>query len=128
MDIADKIGQYKRSLSDEKNTLFRNNMVCKLTGVTFENRQEVLHLIEKNTPLKLQRERNNTYDFHAIKVLAFVNDEWKGAGYVTKGTNEIISYTMDCGIELDVDVEDRLGNPDRGYNYGLMVTIKRRND
>ena len=124
--IMNSIANYKRKLTSTEDNLFRDNLVCKLTGVTFEDRQDALKEVISTTKLKLDRERNNPYDFNAVKVKGFINSDWKDLGYIPKEVNESVANALDKGVKLKVHYKERLGDPEIGYNYGLMVVVNRR--
>ena len=125
MNLLSRVKNYKEALTGQKNDVFRGRLVCKLTGVTFEGRQKKLAAVGRNTPLKLERERGNEYDFHAVRVLAKIEDVWQDIGYIPRTNNKDIAHALDCGVVLQASVRSRLGNPAEGFNFGLQVDVER---
>jgi hypothetical protein len=120
-DILKKLGTYKATLDKP---LFNDLMLCRVTGVSFDDRQETLRYVGKDTDLKLERDRHNKHDFHAVKVKALVDEVWKEVGFVPASMNKDIAQALDAGVCLDVKVWNKTGGGG-GYNYGLTITIKR---
>lgn len=123
MDLLDQVKVYKDTLNDN---LFNGLLCVKLSGVTYDNRQKFLKLVEQDTPLKLVRDRTNEHDFHAVSVLAFIDESWKDVGFIPKEVNRDIALALDSGIDLGAKVWKKVGGGEENYFYGLTITVKRK--
>jgi len=123
-DILNQVRAYKNKLQGAPHDLFRGVLMCKVTGVTFDGRQEVIKKIAMDTPIRLQRDRRNEHDFNAVNVIAFVDDEWRDAGFVPASMNKEISTALDAGVELGAKVWKKVGG-DNDFHHGLTITITR---
>lgn len=125
MDI-NKIKNYANRLKEET-VLVNDRLIAKLTGVTFDGRQENIALLDGNTKLKLQRDRRNTYDFFAVSVLAEVNGSWIDVGFIPRPMNKKLCSMLDNGDDLDVVVHRITGgmvsSNGEQLNRGLEVRI-----
>lgn len=126
MDIS-KVQKYANRLKLEENGLDRK-IIAKATGVTFDNRQELLTKIVKDTPIKLERDRRNKFDFYAVNILAEIDGEWQQVGFIPKKMNKDICRTLDNGKALNCSVHRVTGGgtfagTDEPLNYGLEITI-----
>ena len=97
-------------------------MFCKVSGVTYDGKQEVLKQVAQDTPIKLERERRNEFDFYAVKVMAYVDLEWQSVGYVPASINKEIATTLDTGLQLRARVWKKSGGEGEFF-YGLTITI-----
>ena len=66
-----------------------NSYHSKIVGVTFEGRQDVINLMDKDTPLRFRREAENEYDPNAVAVDAQVihvapMPEWLPICYIAR--------------------------------------------
>ena len=66
---------YAEHVRSEDNGLDRR-IIARLAGVTFEGRQKMLAKMDNRTPVRLERDRRNEYDFHAVKVMAKIKNRW----------------------------------------------------
>jgi len=123
-DIIDKLKVYKTIMKNASIPLFDGVMVCKLTGVTYDNRQSYLEKVEETTKLRLERDRRNDYDFHAVKVMAEISGQWEDVGFVPSKVNKIIAQALDSGVKLRAKVWKLTGGQD-GFYRGLSITIAR---
>ena len=124
MNLLDKVRIYKGLLQGSAHSLFRGMMVCKLSGVTFDGRQEALMLVDEDTPIRLVRDRRNEYDFHAVSVEAFVELKWKDVGFIPASINKDIASALDAGVKLEAKVWRRIGGEGDFY-HGLSIIINR---
>ncbi|MCK5020700.1 MAG: hypothetical protein KAS32_27010 [Candidatus Peribacteraceae bacterium] len=124
-ELLDKVKAYKNKLRGAAHSLFRGVLLCKLTGVTYDNRQKNLTQVKENTPIKLLRDRRNKYDFNAINVVALINKEWKDLGFIPSSMNKEISTALDAGVKLKAKVWKRSGG-DGDFHRGLTITITRQ--
>ena len=135
MDRA-KLRHYAAKVKLE-NTGLNRRIVARLAGVTFDGRQDVIAKVEKNTDLRLIRDRRNEYDFYAVGVWAFLplykefTDELEGfhqVGYVPQKMSKLISHSLDKGIDLKCSVHRKTGGMVSEYSgerlsFGLEVNI-----
>lgn len=89
----------------------------KLTGVTYNNRQQNIALLEKGKKLEVVREVNNEYDKNAIELF----DGNNSIGYIPSETVRKLSLKYDVGSEIEVFVEKITGG--NGNFYGVNVRI-----
>jgi HIRAN domain-containing protein len=60
-------------------------IVCKVSGVTFDNRQDIIAKLSGKEPCRIQPEPSNKYDPHALAVLVAMPDGTIAhVGYVPK--------------------------------------------
>jgi hypothetical protein len=124
MNILDQVRVYKGFLTGSAHTLFRDLMVCKISGVSFDGRQEVIQKIDSETLLRVVRDRRNEHDFYAVKVEAFVDASWRDAGFIPASINKEIAPALDAGVPLTVKLWRKTGGENE-YFHGFSVTIKR---
>lgn len=105
-------------------------IVARVAGVTFEGRQDHLANVGAGTELRLERDRRNKYDFHAVGVWARIGPEatWEHVGFIPSTMSKLISKSLDNGVDLSVSVHRRTGgmvNEETGkkLNYGLEIKI-----
>ena len=125
MDL-NKLKKYADNVRSEDNGLDRK-IIAKLVGVSFEGRQDILAEVGKKTLVKLERDRRNEYDFHAVRVLAEVEGEWEQAGFIPRTMSPLIAKSLDKGVPLSVKVHRVLGgmanSSGEKLNYGLEINI-----
>lgn len=122
LDLLDQIRIYKTVLINESPTTVGGRVYCKVSGVSFDGRQEAVRLIEQDTPVRLVRDRRNEHDFYAISVQVYVSGSWKDAGYVPAKINKEIALYMDSGKELSANVWRKVGG-DGDYYHGFTIVI-----
>ena len=102
-------------------------MTSRVSGVTYENRQQLLEYIasRKKEDLKvyLRRDRANTYDKYAVAVVVGIKDVgYAHIGYLSKGLAQSIAGIIDKEIPVKADIRI-IG----GYGYkeilGALVNI-----
>lgn len=132
-----KLRHYAAKVKLENKGLDRR-IVARITGVTFDGRQEVLARVEKNTPLRLERDRRNEYDFYAVGVWAFLPlykdfteelEGWQQVGFIPKNMSKLISRSLDNGVVLECSVHKVSGGmvsefSGEQFNYGLEVVLQ----
>ena len=84
---------------------FPQELVIKVVGVTFDNRQNLLRFLTKKSVFKLERDRTNKFDFYAVKVKSKINGIWAQIGFIPKTYSKTISELMDSGVKLFVELE-----------------------
>ncbi len=80
----------------------------KVVGVTFENRQSALSMLESGVELALVREPENEYDPNAISVRLLNGTQ---LGFLNRHLARRIAPVMDEGIEYDAAVSSVTGGP-----------------
>lgn len=120
--IKQSLNSYKQYVADRHDPDFIGTLVAKVTGVTFDGRQENLKRVDENTELKLERDRRNPHDFHAIKVMALIGNEWKELGFVPASMNKQVAQAMDNGSSFKVGLWKLVGG-EGDFHIGLSVTI-----
>lgn len=121
-ELLNKVRVYKDFLEGCSHSSFDGVMFCKVSGVTYDGKQEVLKQVAQDTPIKLERERRNEFDFYAVKVMAYVDLEWQSVGYVPASINKEIATTLDTGLQLRARVWKKSGGEGEFF-YGLTITI-----
>ena len=122
--LLQNIKDYQKSLVDPTGNFFNGTMLCKVSGVTFDNRQKVLEHVSESTKIKLSREADNKHDSSAVKVMALINGEWGEVGYVPATMNKEIAEALDNGVFLSAHVWQKVGGGE--YFYGLTIKILRK--
>jgi len=120
MDL-NKLREYAKQIKYEDGVVDRN-IIARVSGVTFEGRQELLSQIDKQTLIKVERERRNEYDFYAVKVVAKINKRWQQIGYLPKKMSRLVATSLDNGITMSARVQRVKGGVD-GLNYGLDINL-----
>ena len=105
------------------------SMTVRVSGTTFENRQERLEFLKRfrleDLSVTLEREPNNQYDRNAIQVVVHIKLIRKKTviGYIPKGLARELSKVMDIGVQLKASLMQIIG----GYSYketlGALVNI-----
>ena len=105
------------------------SMTVRVSGTTFENRQERLEFLKRfrleDLSVTLEREPNNQYDRNAIQVVVHIKPITKKTviGYIPKGLARELSKVIDIGVQLKASLMQIIG----GYSYketlGALVNI-----
>lgn len=99
-----------------------NSFFTKLSGVTFDNRQDVIELLQAGDPLRLVREPDNEFDPMACAVH---DAHGSMVGYLNRRLAAAIAPLVDGGVAYDVEVADVTGgSADRAW--GLNVILSKR--
>jgi len=122
--LNDRLNRRKEKIQSEQLDKFDGVLFCHVTGASFGSRQEIIKQIGGSTLLRLDRDRRNEFDFHAVLVMAFVNDEWQEAGFVPSTVNKSVAQSLDAGDSLKVGLWRKNGGED-GFLYGLSITISK---
>jgi hypothetical protein len=109
--------------------LLDKKIVAKVTGVTFDGRQDNLALITKDTSIKLERDRRNSYDFYAVKVMGLVGEEWKDLGFLPAKMSSKYSHFLDKNYTLKASIHRISGGPSKREGesdlfYGIEIIIE----
>ncbi len=105
------------------------SMTIRVTGTTFENRQERLEFLRQfkaeDLSITLEREPNNQYDKNAIKVVVHIRPISRKTiiGYVPKGLAKELAKVLDTGVQVRATLMQIIG----GYSYketlGALINI-----
>lgn len=102
-----------------------------VSGVTFENRQELLKKCSVNQKIYIKWEKNNPYSKtgHALAVFTNINNEEKQLGYIPDGKNEILfkKHAKEFNNNNDFTLEGRIdkitgGSPNKP-SLGCVIKI-----
>jgi len=107
----------------------QKNLIARLAGVTFDSRQQYIEQVEADTPIKLERDRRNKFDFHAVGVWANTHsDNWVHVGFIPRAMSKLISRSLDNGVQLVATVHRRTGGmlneeTNEKLHYGLEIKL-----
>lgn len=111
--------------------LKQRRIIARVAGVTFEGRQELLKQVKDDTPIRLERDRRNEYDFYAVKVMAELNQVWEHVGFLPATMSKRVAKSLDDGLRLDAGVHKVKGGFEverddsvEELNYGLDIFIE----
>lgn len=94
------------------------HQTLKLTGVTYNNRQQTISRLREFDTIQLKRDKYNVHDKNAIEVC---NSSHQSIGWIPKEHAARIAPVMDKGNEFYISLASILGG--NGYNYGVEITI-----
>ena len=109
-----------------------NSYHSKIVGVTFEGRQDVINLMDKDTPLRFRREPENPYDANAVAIDAQVMHvapmpEWLPIGYIARDKNAELAELLTDGKYASIKVSDITGGEvveGKKRSFGVNVYIE----
>lgn len=121
LDYAKKVKQ--------GNDLKSRRIVARVAGTTFDGRQEKISLLTNDTPVRLERDRRNEHDFYAVKVMAFLNEQWEHIGFLPSKMSKRIAKSLDTGNPLTVGIYKVKGGMESSHtgemlNWGLDVFVE----
>ncbi len=129
--MANQLHKLGYSLSQAFKTAWRRvkaSTTCRVSGVTYDKRQELLKFIASRKPeeltVYLQRDRANAYDRYAVAVVIGIKGiGYAHIGYLPKGVSQGMAAVIDKGIQLKATLTQVTG----GYGYkgtlGALVNI-----
>lgn len=129
--MANQLHKLGYSLSNAFRTAWKRikeTMTCRVSGVTYQNRQQLLRFISGRSPdeltVYLQRDRANTHDRYAVAVvIGILNVGYAHIGYLPKGISQSMAAVIDKGIKPKATLMQVIG----GYGYketlGALVNI-----
>lgn len=95
--------------------------IIKLSGVTYDGRQNVISNLQNHQQLLLVPQPNNLYDKYAVEVYTL---DYKSVGFIPRGQNiEYFKNITENNHKYLVEVYSIVGGG-CDYNYGINVTIK----
>jgi hypothetical protein len=98
-------------------------IVCKCSGVTFENRQASLKRLDSVSTLFLDPEPTNPYDSQAVKVMAIIGDSCEQLGFVPVPLNKQVFPLLMAGMSFKVDILSISEPKTEKDFYGLKIEI-----
>ncbi|MCL2492110.1 MAG: single-stranded-DNA-specific exonuclease RecJ [Coriobacteriia bacterium] len=94
----------------------------KLTGVTFERRQEALAQLTLEDELEMRRDKRNAYDSNACAVYSVRLDQQ--VGFLNRDLAAVLAPALDEGIDYSIEIGSITGGVD-DKAYGLNVILHR---
>lgn len=129
--MANQLHKLGYSLSQAFRTAWKRvkeSMTCRVSGVTYENRQQLLQFIagqrEEDLTVYLRRDKANVHDRYAVAVVVGIKDVgYAHIGYLTKGLAQSMAPVIEKGIQVKATLQQVTG----GYSYketlGALVNI-----
>lgn len=97
----------------------------KLSGVTFEGRQDIIPLLVEGSRVELVRDAKNPYDRNAIKVVTEFNEKEVQIGWIPRDWAVIIAPEIDAGVYWTGIIGKIIGGIDQ--NKGILVKLSIKN-
>lgn len=94
----------------------------KLTGVTFENRQDLLPNLCVDSDVMLVRDRFNEYDKYAIRVVTEHMKQYVQIGWIPKDLAKILAPELDAGIIWKGKISKLIGMEYK--NKGILIELE----
>lgn len=100
----------------------------RVTGTSFDGRQNVIALLAKYSPeligVELHRELQNTHDRNAVAVIASVPGKVKAKlGYLPQAVAAVIAAVLDKGLAVAADQLRIVGGYGEFQSYGARITM-----
>ncbi len=129
--MANQLHKLGYSLSQAFKTAWRRvkkSMTCRVFGVTYENRQQLLKYIasqkEENLTVYLRRDKANVYDRYAVAVVVGIKDVgFAHIGYLAKGLAQSMAAVIEKGIQVKATLQQVIGGYSYKENLGALVNI-----
>ncbi|MBD5089239.1 MAG: hypothetical protein HDT30_10610 [Clostridiales bacterium] len=129
--MANQLHKLGYSLSKAFRTAWRRtkeSMTCRVSGVTYEKRQQLLQFIASRKPeeltVYLQRDRANAYDKYAVAVVIDIKGiGYAHIGYLPTGLSQSMAAVIDKGIPLKATLMQIIGGYGYKENLGALVNI-----
>lgn len=129
--MANQLHKLGYSLSQAFRTAWRRikqSMTCRVSGVTFDKRQQLLQFIagrkQEELTVYLQRDRANTYDRYAVAVVIGIKDiGFAHIGYLPKGLSRSVAAVLDIGMPLKATLMQVTGGYGYKETYGALINI-----
>lgn len=105
-------------------------MVVRVSGVTFSNIQERLRFLSQFRPqdltVTLEREENNSFDVHAVKVRVHIPAIRKQTviGYIPAQIARELAKVLDIGCEVKATLKGITGGYSYKENYGCLINVE----
>ncbi len=129
--MANQLHKLGYSLSNAFRTAWRRvkaSMTCRVSGVTYGKRQELLQFIASRKPeeltVYLQRDRANVHDRFAVAVVIGIRDiGYAHIGYLPKGLSQGVAAVIDKGIQVKTMLMQIIGGNGYKETLGALVNI-----
>lgn len=129
--MANQLHKLGYSLSQAFKTAWKRikgSMICRVSGVTYESRQQLLQFIAGRAPedltVYLRRDRANTHDRYAVAVVIGIrNIGYAHIGYLPKGISQGMAAVIDAGVQVKADLMQIIGGYSYKKNLGALVNI-----
>lgn len=129
--MANQLHKLGYSLSQAFKTAWKRikeSMTCKVAGVSYDNRQQLLQFIATRRPedltVYLRRDRANTYDQYAVAVVVGIrNIGYAHIGYLPKGIAQSMAAVIDKGIQVNASLTQITGGYEWKDTFGALVNI-----
>ena len=129
--MANQLHKLGYSLSQVFKTAWRRvkkSTICRVSGVTYENRQQLLKYIagqkEENLTVYLRRDKANVYDRYAVAVVVGIKDVgYAHIGYLAKGLAQSMAAVIEKGIQVKATLQQVIGGYSYKENLGALVNI-----
>lgn len=96
--------------------------ITKLTGVTFENRQDILPDLWPDSDVLLVRDRKNEYDKNAIRVVTEHSKKYIQIGWIPKELAKLLAPELDAGIIWKGKINKIIGAEYK--NKGILIELE----
>jgi hypothetical protein len=100
----------------------RELLLTKLSGVTYDGRQQAIRRLNRNSIIALKRDHGNRHDSHAIGVWT---DSGESIGWIPREYAALLAPLMDAGDRFHATVGKVIGG--QGMNYGVLIRIEQQN-
>lgn len=129
--MANQLHKLGYSLSQAFRTAWKRvkeSMTCRVSGVTYENRQQLLKYIagrkEDDLTVYLRRDKANTYDRYAVAVVIGIKGiGYAHIGYLAKGLAQSMAPVLDKGIEVKSTLKQITGGYSYKETFGALINI-----
>lgn len=129
--MANQLHKLGYSLSQAFRTAWKrvkDSMTCKVSGVTYENRQQLLKYIacqrEEDLTVHLRRDKANTYDRYAVAVVVGIKGVgYAHIGYLAKGLAQSMAPVIEKGIQVKATLQQITGGCGCKENLGALINI-----
>lgn len=129
--MANQLHKLGYSLSQAFRTAWKRvkeSMTCKVSGVTYANRQQLLKYIacqkEEDLTVYLRRDKANTYDRYAVAVVIGIKGVgYAHIGYLAKGLAQSMAPVIEKGIQMKATLQQITGGWGCKENLGALIKI-----
>lgn len=81
----------------------------KIVGVTFENRQDIIKMLQGDEAIRTRLEPENPVDPGAVAVDAMIAETWQPIGYIAADKNKDIRNSMLAGNDVRIEIASLTG-------------------
>lgn len=129
--MANQLHKLGYSLSQAFRTAWKRvkeSMTCRVSGVTYENRQQLLRFIagqrEDDLTVYLRRDKANVHDRYAVAVVVGIKGVgYAHIGYLAKGLAQSMATVIEKGIPVKATLQQVTGGYGYKENLGALVNI-----